>query len=272
MSIRATNWVWGLALPPTPKLILMALADEADDEGFCWPSIRRIARKACVSERTVRRALAEYGDGELLQVSTRVRQDGGQSSNSYKLSLNSVDSQNQASSTPTDNLSPPSVAGGRGRLSRVTAHPLPEQCQGAPATAMAGHYPLQDPPEKTTTTASWPALATPRSLSALDSRHAIDLVAAHITDSGVAQQVLDELDAKLQTGAIKGTWESYLWGLIRKVEQGAFVAAAGRGIAKKREEEVRRTDASRKKPAHASPEAMSAHIARCQAELRGWSS
>lgn len=270
MSILATNWVWSLALPPTPKLILMALADEADDDGYCWPSVRRISKKAGVSERTVRRAIAAYGDSELLQVSTRIRADGGQSSNSYRLSLTDTTLKNRAPEPPNDNLSPP-VARGRGRRSPASARPLPRQCQGVPATAVSGHYPLQDPPERsTTTTATVQAnLAAPSSLSTEDAREAILTVAARISDEGVAQQLLDELDAKVQARAIKGAWQSYFLGLIRKAEEGAFFAAAGRAIAKRREEETKKTGTPTKKLTPASPEAARAHIARCQAELRG---
>jgi len=29
------NWAWHQALKPVPKLVLMALADAADDQGVC---------------------------------------------------------------------------------------------------------------------------------------------------------------------------------------------------------------------------------------------
>jgi hypothetical protein len=35
----------------------MSLADAADDEGVCWPSIPTLARKCCISTRTVQRSL-----------------------------------------------------------------------------------------------------------------------------------------------------------------------------------------------------------------------
>ncbi|MGB5741636.1 MAG: helix-turn-helix domain-containing protein, partial [Sedimenticolaceae bacterium] len=33
------NWAWRQTLTPTLKLVLMALADSADDQGVCWPSV-----------------------------------------------------------------------------------------------------------------------------------------------------------------------------------------------------------------------------------------
>jgi hypothetical protein len=37
----------------------MALADEADDDGYCFPSPRRLAAKCSITDRTVRRVLLE---------------------------------------------------------------------------------------------------------------------------------------------------------------------------------------------------------------------
>jgi len=35
MSLKVMHWAWSLA--PTPKIVLLALADEANDDGFCFP-------------------------------------------------------------------------------------------------------------------------------------------------------------------------------------------------------------------------------------------
>jgi hypothetical protein len=39
------------------RLVLIALADNANDQGLCWPKLSLIARKACVSQRTAIRIL-----------------------------------------------------------------------------------------------------------------------------------------------------------------------------------------------------------------------
>lgn len=49
--------VWAADLPPMEKLVLLALADCANDEGGCWPSCATIARKSGQGERTVRRCI-----------------------------------------------------------------------------------------------------------------------------------------------------------------------------------------------------------------------
>ena len=49
------------------KLVALILADHADADGICWPSYRRIAERACLSERTVRRHVSALVDAGVLQ-------------------------------------------------------------------------------------------------------------------------------------------------------------------------------------------------------------
>jgi response regulator of citrate/malate metabolism len=81
------NWAWQQALKPVPKLVLMALADAADDQGICWPSVATVAGKVGVSTRTVRRVMQALISGKLLAAEQRYRSDGSCSSNRYRLSL-----------------------------------------------------------------------------------------------------------------------------------------------------------------------------------------
>jgi Helix-turn-helix domain len=57
MSVRVMANAWELALSPTEKLVILALADCADDKGICWPSIATIARKSNLGERSVQRSI-----------------------------------------------------------------------------------------------------------------------------------------------------------------------------------------------------------------------
>ena len=84
------NWAWHQDLKPVPKLVLMALADAADDQGTCWPSVATIANKVGVSTRTVRRVMQALTSCELLTAEPRYRGDGSCSSNRYRLSLEGV--------------------------------------------------------------------------------------------------------------------------------------------------------------------------------------
>jgi hypothetical protein len=87
MSIRASNWAWMIQLSPAPKIVLLALADIADDAGVCYPSISHIAKKACLGERAVQRRLAELRQLRLLSVQRRFRKDGSPTSNLYSLHI-----------------------------------------------------------------------------------------------------------------------------------------------------------------------------------------
>ena len=50
---------WPLQFPPKAKAVLISLADNANDEGHCWPSIPTIAERTCLSPRSVIRAIQE---------------------------------------------------------------------------------------------------------------------------------------------------------------------------------------------------------------------
>ncbi len=58
--------IWELPMLPTDKLVMLALADCANDEGWCWPSIATIARKSGVCERSVQRAIRRAEETKLI--------------------------------------------------------------------------------------------------------------------------------------------------------------------------------------------------------------
>lgn len=67
MSIEVMTWVWRNGpKDPTARLVLLAIADHADDAGNCYPSMAGIAEKACVTERGARGIVRRLeGDGWL---------------------------------------------------------------------------------------------------------------------------------------------------------------------------------------------------------------
>lgn len=69
MSVRVLSWVLDNSeAPGNDRLVLIAIADEADDDGAnAYPSIDRIARRARVNKRTTMRALERLeASGELV--------------------------------------------------------------------------------------------------------------------------------------------------------------------------------------------------------------
>jgi Helix-turn-helix domain len=107
MSIAVLNWVW--ANSPTSgneRLVLLALADACsrDDGTGCWPSAATIARKANISDRTVRSVIARLeADGHVL-----VHRGGGRagSTNSH-----TVVTGDRVIRSPGQNVTPDSVSG-----------------------------------------------------------------------------------------------------------------------------------------------------------------
>lgn len=49
--------VWAIDLPDSEKIVLLALADCANDEGHCWPSMRSLTTKCSKSDRTIQYAI-----------------------------------------------------------------------------------------------------------------------------------------------------------------------------------------------------------------------
>jgi len=68
MSIHAIKWAWSKQCPsPTAKLVLVALADHANADGECWPTMKSVAELAGVSPRTVHDHIKALEDAGLLE-------------------------------------------------------------------------------------------------------------------------------------------------------------------------------------------------------------
>ena len=68
MSIWAVNWAFHTEVaPPVHKLVLVALANFADDEDLAWPHVETLAGMASVSTRTVQRALKALEEAGLIE-------------------------------------------------------------------------------------------------------------------------------------------------------------------------------------------------------------
>lgn len=72
MSIEMLNWVFLLEMEsPTDKSVLLALANHADPDGKCWPSVARLCLYTALSERTVQNALRRLEGQGLLHCQER---------------------------------------------------------------------------------------------------------------------------------------------------------------------------------------------------------
>ncbi len=58
MSIALMSLVWKHGPPDrSQRLLMLAIADSANDQGICWPSTKLLAGKSCMSVRSVLRSL-----------------------------------------------------------------------------------------------------------------------------------------------------------------------------------------------------------------------
>jgi uncharacterized phage protein (TIGR02220 family) len=89
MSVEATSWAWKQNCSPTEKLVLIAFADHADNEGVCWPGMQGIAKKTGVSRRTIIRVVKSLNDKKLLFYRKRTAQ-GIKKTNLYTLPIHDV--------------------------------------------------------------------------------------------------------------------------------------------------------------------------------------
>jgi hypothetical protein len=62
VSVRVMSLVWAINLPDSEKIVLLALADCANDEGHCWPGMKSLTKKCSKSERTIQGAVQSLVD------------------------------------------------------------------------------------------------------------------------------------------------------------------------------------------------------------------
>ncbi len=91
MSLHSLSWAMQQqGLKPTEKLILLVLADHADNSGTCFPSMNRIAELVGVKRRSIAKNMAILEDRGLMQRVPRTRPDGSLTSNAFVLSVGDV--------------------------------------------------------------------------------------------------------------------------------------------------------------------------------------
>ena len=217
------NWAWQQALKPVPKLVLMALADAADDQGICWPSVATLASKVGVSTRTVRRVMHELISGELLSTEQRYRSDGSCSSNRYRLQL-----------VGGDKLSPAPDAS-----DTTPGH----TCQGVPDTGVIPGTtigtPIESPQPHTAVTeqsdrggGELSELYYPKALLPAERSRAETLIA--VLPTPLNQQVLDEWAGIIAAGEIRSSSHGCLRALVRRAQQGIFAPERALRVAQAR--------------------------------------
>jgi len=73
MSVHVSSYVWRQTpkIDPTAMLVLVALADQANDEGLSWYAVGTIATRCRISETQARRWLRWLESADLIEISER---------------------------------------------------------------------------------------------------------------------------------------------------------------------------------------------------------
>lgn len=127
--------VWDLDLSAGDKLVLLALADQANDEGVqCWPSIPTIAKRSGQGERTVRRCISDleakghltrhFRDGTSTQYHIHPGQNGSPAK-SAPLPKTTRTPAKLAGKTPRTTKLPSEAKASSGKRASIPAHPMP---------------------------------------------------------------------------------------------------------------------------------------------------
>jgi hypothetical protein len=87
MSLKAMVWAWEQDVTSTECLVLLALADHANDEGRCWPGQKGLGAKCKVSRETVNRAIKSLEAKGKLTLIPQFDDLGRPTSNHYILSI-----------------------------------------------------------------------------------------------------------------------------------------------------------------------------------------
>ena len=91
MSADALSWAWKTDLSSSQKIILLALANYADQEASCFPGHERLSQMTGMSTRSVGRNLRELESMGVFRKERRARKNGsGRTSDRYYLNLSWV--------------------------------------------------------------------------------------------------------------------------------------------------------------------------------------
>ena len=145
MSIKIMSQVWEHAdVSDTDLLLLLAMADFANDDCTCWPSIETLAKRIRKTTRSVTRSVNSLEKKGLIQVLVR---GAGRQSSRYKIIVSAFQNNQE---TRGDNLSPVTPMSPQ---PRQPCHPSPDTDVTSALTPMSTK-PSIEPPKKPSKNAS----------------------------------------------------------------------------------------------------------------------
>lgn len=130
MSNAALSWAFPIPITGPRKAVLIALAEHANDQAECWPTVSRLVLFSGSSERTVRTSLKELEVAGLI----RVNRSGGHTVSRYLLVLNSAPAADLIANMESPKGRKLKSNGAGGAVVSARGAPLPTETtvQGAP--------------------------------------------------------------------------------------------------------------------------------------------
>lgn len=191
MSNVALTWAWSQAgLDQGSKLVLVALADKADEQHSCYPGQRLLAAMTCQGERTVRRHLERLESQGYIRRRHRYREDGTRSSDRYVLPIGEV---TVTTTGQSGRLVEPSTTGQLDPDYRPNSTGLPAN--------LAGHEPKEEPTEEPTVRRARAKQAT----GAPDEWPITDQMRFWARSKGIAANLDDETEVWLDHHRARGS-------------------------------------------------------------------
>lgn len=242
MSIKCMNWAWNQQTgSPASKVVLMKLADNADDTGYAFPSIPLIGDLCEMHPRSVQRHIRHLAGRNLLCWANRY-EAGVQSSNAYWLNLT-----NAPAFAPPPNrggkLTPHqrAISTGDKRGDSGVTKPMNRDDTDVTQTTnrTQQNHQTQPPQERV---CGQLMLVMPKSFSLPEQKEALDRLKSFNRER--AQLILDELAARMKAETIRNPL-GYLGALIKRERSGAFQPELAHQHARDREIRERNLAAQR---------------------------
>jgi len=103
------NWAWDqTAINGNEKLVLLRMADYADEHADSFPSYSKLANSASISRSTAMRIVSKLEQKGYIEKHERKRKNGSATSNIYRLNLSFFDKKNHGETDdPSSKVTPP---------------------------------------------------------------------------------------------------------------------------------------------------------------------
>jgi DNA-binding transcriptional ArsR family regulator len=244
--------VWKLKLQAPRKMVLLALADNANDEGTdCWPSIGKLVEKCSMSERAVQGHLSALEEDGYIRRHERLGR-----SNKFTIHVDRIRHEllqkiKALEDTPAESSPPANIAD----RPPQNLHPSPSNLRGIntpadsappqdlrPTPAESAPITTIEPSLKTTTTSS-NAIGSCGGVVSIGKLHypvcsqeesiaIAELVASCPPES--RQKALDEIEGARQAGVIKTNLVPFARGIVTAIHRGTFTVGHGTKVASNR--------------------------------------